>query len=266
MATITKISPLAPARFPDLPAIDGVRLAATEAGVKYRGRKDVMLAEIAPGSAIAGVFTRSSTRSANVLDCQRKLGAAVDGQGFAFVVNSGNSNAFTGRAGDESVARICEENGGSVGRARRACFHRLHWRDRRATSRRSDHGGDREIGGRSSCGCDGRRSKRDHDNRHLCEGGDGDGGRRHDLRLCQGIGHDRAGYGDDAGLHLHRRANRPKRFAGDGVGIERRGRSTAITVDSDTSTSDTLLVAATSASGVDVSGSKAAFAEAHCMA
>ncbi len=115
MATITKISPLAPARFPDLPAIDGVRLAATEAGVKYHGRKDVMLAEIAPGSAIAGVFTRSSTRSANVLDCQLKLGATVDGQGLAFVVNSGNSNAFTGRAGDESVARICEKTAEVLG-------------------------------------------------------------------------------------------------------------------------------------------------------
>ena len=62
------ISPLAPAAFPDLPVIDGVTFAAVEAGVKYQGRVDVMLAHMAPGTAIAGVFTRSATRSAPVLD------------------------------------------------------------------------------------------------------------------------------------------------------------------------------------------------------
>ncbi len=108
MAKITKISPLAPSGgFPDLPIIDGVTFSAVEAGVKYRDRKDVMLASIAPGSAIAGVFTRSSTRSAPVLDCQQKLGGVSDpSAGFAFLVNSGNSNAFTGRNGVEAVARI----------------------------------------------------------------------------------------------------------------------------------------------------------------
>ena len=113
MADNPKISPLAPAGgFPELPEIDGVRLAAATAGVKYQGRDDVMLAEIAPESTIAGVFTRSSTRSANVIDCQKKLGQVGDPDaGFAIVVNSGNSNAFTGRAGDESVERICAETG-----------------------------------------------------------------------------------------------------------------------------------------------------------
>jgi glutamate N-acetyltransferase/amino-acid N-acetyltransferase len=113
MANITKVSPLAPkGGLPQLPAITGVRFSAAAAGVKYEGRDDVMLAEIAAGSSVAGVFTRSSTRSANVLDCQRKLGHTVDANnGFAFVVNSGNSNAFTGRAGDASVSRICEGTG-----------------------------------------------------------------------------------------------------------------------------------------------------------
>lgn len=115
MATIENVSPLAPERFPDLSPVAGVRFSATAAGVKYQGRKDVMLAEIAAGSAVAGVFTRSSTRSANVLDCQQKLGETVSDQGFAFIVNSGNSNAFTGRAGDESVARICEKTASSLG-------------------------------------------------------------------------------------------------------------------------------------------------------
>lgn len=99
-------SPLAPADFPALPVIDGVRFATAQAGVKYQGRTDVMLALLAPGSVVAGVFTRSATRSANVLDCQAKIGLEGD-QGAAIIVNSGNSNAFTGRAGAESVAAIC---------------------------------------------------------------------------------------------------------------------------------------------------------------
>ncbi|KPP89150.1 MAG: glutamate N-acetyltransferase / amino-acid N-acetyltransferase ArgJ [Rhodobacteraceae bacterium HLUCCA08] len=100
------ISPLAPARFPDLPDIAGLRLATAAAGVRYKGRDDVMLAALDAGSVVAGVFTRSATRSAPVLDCQAKLG---DGTGpAAFLVNSGNSNAFTGKAGDASVARICD--------------------------------------------------------------------------------------------------------------------------------------------------------------
>lgn len=100
-----KISPLAPAAFPDLPQIGGVRLSAAAAGVKYQGRADVMLAELAEGSTIAGVFTRSATRSAPVRDCEAKIGGNGTGPA-AFLVNSGNSNAFTGRAGDESVAAL----------------------------------------------------------------------------------------------------------------------------------------------------------------
>lgn len=100
------VSPLAPA-FPELPAIDGVRFAVAQAGVKYKGRTDLMLADLAPGSTIAGVFTKSSTRSACVLDCQEKLKATRTSGGWAILVNSGNSNAFTGAAGVESVEAIC---------------------------------------------------------------------------------------------------------------------------------------------------------------
>ena len=100
------VSPLAPAKFPDLPVVGGVRFASAAAGVKYSGRTDVMLAELAPGTAIAGTFTRSATRSANVLDCQEKIGQD-SAAGAVIIVNSGNSNAFTGRAGDGSVAAIC---------------------------------------------------------------------------------------------------------------------------------------------------------------
>ncbi len=101
------VSPLAPSQIVALPVIDGVTFATAAAGVRYAGRTDVMLAVLAPGSAIAGVFTRSATRSANVLDCQAKLGGDPAG-GAAIIVNSGNSNAFTGRQGDGSVAAICQ--------------------------------------------------------------------------------------------------------------------------------------------------------------
>ena len=106
MAKITSVSPLAPAAFPELPVIDGVRFASVAAGVRYAGRTDVMLTLLDPGSTVAGVFTRSATRSANVLDCQSKIGGDSDA-GAAIIVNSGNSNAFTGKAGDGSVAAIC---------------------------------------------------------------------------------------------------------------------------------------------------------------
>jgi len=98
-------SPLAPTGFPDLPVIGGVRFAAAEAGVKYRGRTDVMLAVMDPGTSVAGVFTKSSTRAAPVLDCQAKLGRASD-KGAAVLVNSGNANAFTGHFGQDSVSEV----------------------------------------------------------------------------------------------------------------------------------------------------------------
>ena len=107
--TETPISPLAPAGgFPDLPVVDGVRFAAAQAGVKYSGRSDVMLAELAPGSRLAGVFTKSATRSAPVLDCQAKLAGQFDaGAGAAIIVNSGNANAFTGGHGQGAVTAVC---------------------------------------------------------------------------------------------------------------------------------------------------------------
>ena len=105
MAKITKVSPLAPAQFPVLPVIKGVSFATAAAGVKYAGRTDVMLALLCEETTIAGVYTRSSTRSAAVLDCQAKTGGDASGQA-AIIVNSGNSNAFTGAVGVQSVQAI----------------------------------------------------------------------------------------------------------------------------------------------------------------
>src|SRR3984893_15367356 len=95
------ISPLAPARFPDLPPIAGVRLAAYAAGIRYAGRNDIMLAELAPETTIAGVFTQSATPGAPVDWCRACL---PGGLARAIVVNSGNANVFTGRAGRD----VCE--------------------------------------------------------------------------------------------------------------------------------------------------------------
>lgn len=101
------VSPLAPAQFPKLPQIRGVSFAALAAGIKYQNRKDVMLVHLAAGTAIAGVFTRSTTRSACVRACQDNLTVKVaPDAGAAILVNSGNSNAFTGAVGDRSVAAI----------------------------------------------------------------------------------------------------------------------------------------------------------------
>lgn len=109
------LSPLAPAAFPELPLIGGVEFAAAAAGVRYKGRTDVMLARLAPGTAIAGAFTRSSTRAACVLDAQSKLSGKVSKEGAAILVNSGNANAFTGAAGQASVDAITQAVGEKLG-------------------------------------------------------------------------------------------------------------------------------------------------------
>ncbi len=101
---VHQISPLAPAGLPELPAIPGVKLASAEAGIRYRGRPDVMLALLDPGTAIAGVFTRSLTRSAPVDWCAAHIG----GSARAIIVNAGNANAFTGRAGKASVGSVAK--------------------------------------------------------------------------------------------------------------------------------------------------------------
>ena len=101
------VSPLAPASFPVLPTIKGAEFAAVEAGVRYQNRKDVMLVRLAPGTVMAGAFTRSSTRSGCVRDCQAKLAMKAPADaGAAIIVNSGNSNACTGKVGDEAVAAV----------------------------------------------------------------------------------------------------------------------------------------------------------------
>ncbi|MCC9620848.1 bifunctional glutamate N-acetyltransferase/amino-acid acetyltransferase ArgJ [Thalassospira sp. MA62] len=97
----TALSPLAPAAFPDLPAIAGVKLHTATLGIRYKGRPDVLLAELDPGTQVAGVFTTSTTASAPVRWGREAL---KGGSARAFFVNAGNSVAFTGAAGEKFVA------------------------------------------------------------------------------------------------------------------------------------------------------------------
>ncbi len=94
------VSPLAPAAYPVLAPIEGVRLAAVDCGIRYRGRDDLMVAELRKGTTIAGVLTRSLTCGAPVVWCRDAL---PGGKVRAIVANSGNSNTFTGRQGRQVV-------------------------------------------------------------------------------------------------------------------------------------------------------------------
>ena len=103
---MTTLSPLAPARFPDMPVVDGITLASHACGVRYAGRTDLLLVELAAGTTAAGVFTRSLTASAPVEWCRS---AVAKGRARVLVVNSGNANAFTGSVGIASVKRTVDK-------------------------------------------------------------------------------------------------------------------------------------------------------------
>jgi len=105
-------APLAPRNFTSLPPMAGVRLATGQAGIKYRGRPDVLMVVLAPSTQVAGVFTQSKTASAPVEWCRRQLPM---GTARVLIVNSGNANAFTGRAGQESVREVAESAAGVIG-------------------------------------------------------------------------------------------------------------------------------------------------------
>ena len=94
------VSPLAPKTTPTLPRIAGVKLAAAQSGVRYKDRDDVMLALLPAGATIAGVLTKSKTCSAPVDWCRKNL---ARGKVRAIIVNAGNANAFTGKLGDKAV-------------------------------------------------------------------------------------------------------------------------------------------------------------------
>ncbi len=109
---MAQISPLAPERFPALAPVPGVALAAAVCGLRYQGRRDLTLIELAPGTAVAGVFTRSLTAAAPVDWCREALSSGV---ARAIVVNAGNANAFTGKAGMAAVKQTAKAAAGIIG-------------------------------------------------------------------------------------------------------------------------------------------------------
>ena len=114
----TAVSPLAPTDVPAMPAIAGVRLATAAAGIRYKGRTDVLLAVMDKGTTVAGVFTKSKCPSAPVEWCRAKLakgGSSKGGFARALVVNSGNANAFTGKTGKQSTALTAQIAAKAVG-------------------------------------------------------------------------------------------------------------------------------------------------------
>jgi glutamate N-acetyltransferase/amino-acid N-acetyltransferase len=114
----TPISPLAPSDVPDMPAISGVKLATAAAGIRYRGRTDVLLAVMDKGTAVAGVFTQSKCPSAPVEWCRAKLQSGKSSKGGfarALVVNSGNANAFTGKTGRQATALTADIAARAIG-------------------------------------------------------------------------------------------------------------------------------------------------------
>ncbi|KQZ80933.1 N-acetylglutamate synthase [Mesorhizobium sp. Root157] len=99
------VSPLAPKKYPKMPAVDGVRIATAAAGIKYKGRTDLLAMVFDAGTTVAGVFTRSKCPSAPVDFCREHLAA---GKARVLVVNSGNANAFTGKRGRETTSMTGE--------------------------------------------------------------------------------------------------------------------------------------------------------------
>src|SRR5262245_5661223 len=108
----TTVSPLAPTHVPDMPRIAGVRMATAAAGIRYKGRTDVLLAVFDKDTTVAGVFTKSKCPSAPVDWCRDKL---KGGTARVLVVNSGNANAFTGRTGREATKYTAVSAGKAAG-------------------------------------------------------------------------------------------------------------------------------------------------------
>lgn len=106
------VSPLAPKTFVSMPALRGVRMTTASAGIKYKNRTDVLLMVFDKPAAVAGVFTRSKCPSAPVDFCRKNL---VHGSARAVVVNSGNANAFTGLKGRQATELTAKSAAAAVG-------------------------------------------------------------------------------------------------------------------------------------------------------
>lgn len=262
---VNDVAPLAPkAGFPSLPEIAGVRFSSVSAGIKYQGRDDVMLAEMAAGTSLAGVFTRSSTRAAPVLDCQAKLGSNP-GEKAAIIVNSGNANAFTGTNGLDSVSAVTS----AVAKILDLPENRVYSASTGVIGEALPHGRIAEKLGELSAGLSADNIKAaanairttdtfakgagasisiDGQPVHIAGIAKGSGMIQPDMATMLAFLFTDADIEQDVLQHM---------LAGQ---VDQTFNS--ITVDSDTSTSDTLLLAATGASGVKVDAKTTAFVEA----
>ena len=109
---MTTRSPLAPDRFPDLPAIDGLGLAVAASGLKYKNRDDLLLMTLCDTATVAGVFTRSDTAAAPVVWSRDVV---ASGRAGAILTNAGNANAFTGERGRDTVHQTSAALAGALG-------------------------------------------------------------------------------------------------------------------------------------------------------
>ena len=166
MAKAAKVSPFAPKSLPKVPVIDGVRFATAEAGIRYQGRTDLLVAVLDEGTVCGGVTTKSKTCSAPVLWCREAL---KTGRARALVVNSGNANTFTGKQRRGSRPRH-RRGGGEGGRRRSARRLRVeHRRHRRADGRRQVRASARRARQVGQARRVGGGVPRHHDHRHLSE-------------------------------------------------------------------------------------------------
>ena len=247
MAAPAPLSPLAPKTYPALPPIAGVRFATIAAGVRYSGRTDVMMALFDRPAAVAGVFTRSKCPSAPVDWCRAHL---KGGKARALIVNSGNANAFTGGVGAAAVAHVAEAAAKAIGAAPNEIFMASTGvigepLDATRITRVIDALVAEAREDALLAAAKAIMTTDTYPKIATARVKLGEQRSRHQ-RHRQGRGHDRARHGDDAGLRVHRRAIAPSALQTMlSKSVERS--FNAITVDSDTSTSDTLMLFATGA-------------------
>ena len=103
-----EISPLAPKSFPQMPFVNGVRMATAKTKTKYKGRSDLLLIDLVSGTSVAGVLTKSTAPGHPVIWCRDKL---QKGKARGLVVNAGNANVFNGKSGMQAVEAIAKSVG-----------------------------------------------------------------------------------------------------------------------------------------------------------
>ena len=242
------VSPLAPKSVPAMPPIAGVRLATAAAGIKYANRTDVLLALLAPGTAVAGVFTKSKCPSAPVEWCRANL---KHGKARALVVNSGNANAFTGKTGRQACQFTAKIAASAIGCKPADIFLASTGVIGEPLNANVVRRRDGRPGRRGACGAVAGRREGDHDHRHLPQGRDRDAQRSaRPTVTINGIAKGAGMIAPDMATMLS--------FIFTDAPIGRRALQSllsegvtdtfnAVTIDGDTSTSDTLLAFATGA-------------------